>query len=383
MIEIPLQKLPHQEFSIVLDGQNCVLELRQMGSFLYLTLTADEVKICDSHACQSGEPIPVWNTALLRAALLSGRQRQAQGAAVRRTQRSIHSLLRDGRRMAGTYSLKDIRVSITLDKGGANNQFVFQGFATNVSLSKTGGVDFATAQVEIYGLTLPVMGQLTTLAFKPLDRLWNAIEIAAGERGSDLPVIFRGCVTVAYADLNGSSPVLKIEAQVGAYPLLEPASTVSIKGTQDAATFIQSQSAQAGFDFQNDGVKGTLSDTTIYGDPITKIRTATNAIGADVIFDDDKTVLIPKDGVRRAEGGIPLVSAATGMIGYPVFTSQGIQCKTFFRPELRVAAVVKVESIVPHASGTWKITQLTHTLSAHNPGSSTWETSFDGMWQGD
>lgn len=285
--------------------------------------------------------------------------------------------------MAGTYSLKDVRVSITLDKGGANNQFVFQGFATNVSLSKTGGVDFATAQVEIYGLTLPVMGQLTTLAFKPLDRLWNAIEIAAGERGSDLPVIFRGCVTVAYADLNGSSPVLKIEAQVGAYPLLEPASTVSIKGTQDAATFIQSQSAQAGFDFQNDGVKGTLSDTTIYGDPITKIRTATNAIGADVIFDDDKTVLIPKDGVRRAEGGIPLVSAATGMIGYPVFTSQGIQCKTFFRPELRVAAVVKVESIVPHASGTWKITQLTHTLSAHNPGSSTWETSFDGMWQGD
>lgn len=121
---------------------------------------------------------------------------------------------------------------------------------------------------------------------------------------------------------------------------------------------------------------------TIYGDPITKIRTATNAIGADVIFDDDKTVLIPKDGVRRAEGGIPLVSAATGMIGYPVFTSQGIQCKTFFRPELRVAAVVKVESIVPHASGTWKITQLTHTLSAHNPGSSTWETSFDGMWLG-
>ena len=46
----------------MLDGQNCVLELRQMGSFLYLTLTADETKICDSHVCQSGEPIPVWNT---------------------------------------------------------------------------------------------------------------------------------------------------------------------------------------------------------------------------------------------------------------------------------------------------------------------------------
>lgn len=72
--------------------------------------------------------------------------------------------------MAGTYNLKDIRVSITLDKGGANNQFVFQGFATNVSLSKTGGVDFATAQVEIYGLTLPAHNARLQTAGPPLER---------------------------------------------------------------------------------------------------------------------------------------------------------------------------------------------------------------------
>ena len=285
--------------------------------------------------------------------------------------------------MAGTYSLKDIRVSIALDKGGANNQYNFQGFATNVAIAKTGGVDFATAQVEIYGLTLDVMGQLTTLAFKPLNRRWNAIEIAAGEQGTSLPVIFRGCVTVAYADLNGSSPVLKIEAQVGAYPLLEPASTVSIQGSQDVGAFIQSQSAQAGFEYQNDGVQATLSDMTIYGDPITKIRRAANAADVDVVFDDDKTVILPKDGVRRAEGGIPVVSAATGMIGYPTFTNQGIQCRTFFRPELHVAAAVQVQSIVPHATGVWKITQLQHSLSAHNPNSGSWETSFEGMWLGE
>lgn len=71
-------------------------------------------------------------------------------------------------------------------------------------------------------------------------------------------MIFRGCVTVAYADLNGSSPVLKIEAQVGAYPLLEPASTVSVQGSQDVGDFIKSQSAQAGFEYQNDGVQATV-----------------------------------------------------------------------------------------------------------------------------
>lgn len=285
--------------------------------------------------------------------------------------------------MASTYSLKDIRVSITLDKNGANNQYVFQGFATNVAISKTGGVDFATAQVEIYGLSLPVMAQLTTLAFKPLNRRWNLIEIAAGEAGTDMPIVFRGCVTVAYADLNGSSPVLKIEAQVGAYSILEPASTVSIQGGQDAAAFIESQSKQAGFEFQNNGVQGTISDMTIYGDPITKIRSTANAVGADVIFDDDKTILVPPGGVRRAEGGVPVVSAESGMIGYPTFTDQGIQCRSFFRPELHVAAAVQVQSIVPHATGVWKIQQLTHTLSAHNPYSAVWETAFQAMWLGD
>lgn len=69
MIRIPLQQIPNQEFSIVLDGQNCVINLRQMGGFLYLTLTADEVKICDTHVCQAGEPIPVWNTPLFSGRL--------------------------------------------------------------------------------------------------------------------------------------------------------------------------------------------------------------------------------------------------------------------------------------------------------------------------
>lgn len=62
MVEIPLQTLPNQEFSAVLGGQNCVVNIRQAGGFCYLSLTADGQRICAGHVCQSGEPIPVWNT---------------------------------------------------------------------------------------------------------------------------------------------------------------------------------------------------------------------------------------------------------------------------------------------------------------------------------
>ena len=71
------------------------------------------------------------------------------------------------------------------------------------------------------------------------------------------------------------------------------------------------------------------------------------------------------------------------MIGYPTFTNTGIQGATFFRPDLRIGASVRVESIVPHATGTWKIVQLSHELSANMPSSSSWRTTFAAMWLGE
>lgn len=62
MIRIPMQKLPNQTFSIVLGGQNCVINLRQNGGRMYATLTANDAKVCDGHACLNAEPIPVWGT---------------------------------------------------------------------------------------------------------------------------------------------------------------------------------------------------------------------------------------------------------------------------------------------------------------------------------
>lgn len=285
--------------------------------------------------------------------------------------------------MAGTYSLKAIDVSITLDVDGAGNQYDFQGFATNVSIAKTGGVDFAQAQVEIYGLSIDTMGKLTTLAFRPLNRRWNLIRISAGEQGRTLSTIFQGAITVAYADLNGSRPVLKIEAKTAAYPILDPTPQVSVNGTQTAEQLVQTFASESGFTFKNEGVQATLSDCVITGDPVTKMRAVASAVGADLILDDDKAVLLPQGAVRTSDGGIPVISSETGMIGYPTFSNTGVQVSTFFRPDLLIASAVRVESIVPNATGVWKITQLTHELSAYNPSSTTWKTSFEGMWLSD
>ena len=112
---------------------------------------------------------------------------------------------------------------------------------------------------------------------------------------------------------------------------------------------------------------------------ITKMRQIANSVGADLLIDDDEIVLLPRGKVRET-GGIPLVSADAGMVGYPTFTQNGIQVVSYFRPDLRIGAAVRVESIVPSSSGTWKIVNLSHDLTAHKPGGGSWRTTFEGMW---
>lgn len=46
MIEqIEISPLPWQEFSVVLDSQNCVIQLRQIAESLYCDLTCNEIEI--------------------------------------------------------------------------------------------------------------------------------------------------------------------------------------------------------------------------------------------------------------------------------------------------------------------------------------------------
>lgn len=281
--------------------------------------------------------------------------------------------------MSTSFTRKSIEITIALDVDGAANRFTFSGYAVNVSVSKSGGVEFSKAAVEIYGLPLDKMAQLTTLAWKPLNRRWNALEIRAGE-GENLAVIFTGEITISYADLNGGSPVLRIEAQSGSYHVLVPDPQIALSGSQDVGGVMNMLAQKAGLQLENAGVSGSLSDCVLTGDPVTKMRQVADQIGADFFIDDGRAVLMPRGGVRAAEGSIPVVSADTGMIGYPTFTSQGIQAATYFNPALRIGANVKIESIVPSASGVWKIVSLTHELSANNPNASAWSTSFSGIW---
>lgn len=56
-LQIPLQAIPSQNISIVLNGQKCVISLREMGDRQYFTLSSNGVNICQNVLLQNNSPI--------------------------------------------------------------------------------------------------------------------------------------------------------------------------------------------------------------------------------------------------------------------------------------------------------------------------------------
>lgn len=277
-----------------------------------------------------------------------------------------------------TFNLKDILVTVLLD---GQEAISFKDFAVQCSVDKSGCPAFPKATVILYGLSLNTMERLTHLGFTTFSLKRNKINISAGIKGQALATIFKGEITNAWADFNSApSPTFKIEAQCGLFPALIPQPPIAVNGNQTVAGIIESISKEIGYAFENNEVTASIKDCVINGDPVEKMRRVANAVGANLIFDDDKVVLVPKNASRKEHGTIPLINSQNGMIGYPTFSNNGIQVACFFRPELRIGANFKLESIVPRATGTWKITSLKHELSANNPNNNSWKTVIQAIY---
>lgn len=274
-----------------------------------------------------------------------------------------------------------LQVRLTLAKGsfGSGNTVVIDNHAMRVSVEKLGPPDFAKASVEIFGMNLDDIEQLTSLSFHPFKLTRNYINIFAGDDESGLSQIFAGSITAANGDLSGCPEhKLKIDAEVGFWGRVTAQGPNVINGTQAAASFIETQATKAGMTFSNEGVSDALKNCVFSGSPVEQARQAAKQIGADLLIDDDEMILLPRQGNRK--GNAVLLNKESGLLGYPAITSNGIECKSIFNPAFRFAGLFVLESIVPKASGTWRVIKLTHKLSANDPSDGSWESSITGFY---
>ena len=313
--------------------------------------------------------------------------------------------------MSQNFSNKAIRLEISLGEGsfaGGGNTKVIEGLACDVTVRKVGVPSKNDARVKVWGLSYADMAQLTMLAFKPLESQHNLISIWAGEKSGagggfaqsfadgftgdsagasaasssgsgSMALVFQGEITSAFADFNAAPDVcMEFEADSGIYPQQLGLPVAAVQGEVKAEQLFEKFAAQAGYTFKNEGVTSSVRDACFPGSPYDKLSKLARYVGCDLFIDDGAVVVMPAGQAR--EGDTVYLSKDTGLIGYPTFTQDGISCRCFFNPGLEHGGLIQVQSMVPRASGLWRINGLTHNLSADTPGGGSWESQIEAAF---
>ena len=281
------------------------------------------------------------------------------------------------------FSVKTVRITIQLRKGefdNGGNTVIIEGLPVSVTVTKQGGEAKNKASVTVDNLKLETATQLTTLAFKRLETYNNVIQIDAGSQGAELSTIFIGEITSAVPVMSDSKLSLKIEALAGYYPALIPSTPTSVQENTTVEKLMKQFADEAGYSFENKGITASIANSVFVGSPVEKAKTLARQADVDLLIDDNKFTIQPFEAPK--DGQIPLLSKGTGLIGYPSFSNEGINCKSVFNDKLKVGSYFKLESVLPHASGEWQITKVEHRLEAYTPNSGTWESDVTGVLPG-
>jgi hypothetical protein len=208
-------------------------------------------------------------------------------------------------------------------------------------------------------------------AFKPNLMRCYAID------GDTETLVFVGNITTAWADYQATPDVyLDIQSQAGAVDILKSVPPRSFKGAIDVASAMQQIATSMGWAFENHGVSITLSNVYLDNTGIVQAQDLARIAGI-TLWTDNQTLSIAPKGVSRGTLK-PLVSAATGMVGYPTFNGAMVTCRTLFNLAILQGGLVQIETDVQRAVGEWLVLSIDHSLDSEMPDGQ-WFSTFQGV----
>lgn len=232
------------------------------------------------------------------------------------------------------------------------------------------GIGFASAEIQIYGMKLDLMNQLTVLnQLRFADYRRNQVTIFAGDSKSGMAMAFGGTIREAWVDARQAPDVsFFVAADSAMFELTRPVAPISFKGTVDAALIASGIAQSMGLSLENNGVNAQLSNPYLPGSPKQQIDALCRAIDCVCDIDDGRQLLAiwPKSGHRNTQAIV--VSPDTGLVGYPSFTQWSVRFTTLYNPSFYFGGPVIVDSQLKPANGQWIIYKLAHRLESNVPG---------------
>lgn len=261
--------------------------------------------------------------------------------------------------------------------GDGGDTATFENKRTTARIQNSGAPGGSMASISVYGLTLSVMDQLSTLGmvFSMIPR--NTLTVQAGDSESGLSTVFAGTIIQGYADFNASPDVpFNFECQSGLAEAVIPVPATSYKGSTDVGTIMSSLAKQMNLGFENNGVSQQVANPYYPGSALQQMRRAAEDANINAEIVNGVTLAIwPKGGSRGGAAVLVAPPPAGGMILYPSYTQQGIMLKTVFNPQIGFGGLVNVRSLLKKANGTWAVYKIDHALDSQVPRGK-WESTI-------
>ena len=269
---------------------------------------------------------------------------------------------------------RKIDVEFTLQDGSVLS---YTGLRISAQITQMNGEVAGQADVKIWGMTLAHMNQLSAINSTVMWYQNNRIKISAGDEINGMSQIFEGQITDGWAELNGQpNCYLHIAAlSQGTKSKTSDATPTSTVGATSVVSILSGIASKIGYDLVNHDVGITLPKTYVpgtYGTQIAKICEAAHLYWSVI---NNKLHIWPQKSPADTNGAV-LLSAETGMVGYPSYTSSGLAVTSIFNPNIQFGKTITIKSIITPANGNfivWGI--VTHVLESEMPGGA-WYTQL-------
>lgn len=262
-----------------------------------------------------------------------------------------------GEQVVQTYTFSDHRMRIAVRQGG--NQF-------------------GNAKVDIFGVPLITMNQIARLWLETLTpQNTDKMSIDVWD-GKGWVSFFQGVISWSAVDASAMPQVkLTIEANAAMALMNLTASPYANAGPvrlQDAIAAV-AQIGAFSVDYSTTAPTYQLTNVRVSGSPMEQIAELMRAFPDLTWFVNLQRLIVRKVNAPYSADQV-IVSAETGLQGFPVYSTSGLQFQTVFNPLLRPGAALDVRSAgIDFVNRTqWVAAVLAHNLDANLPGGQ-WTTA--------
>lgn len=252
-------------------------------------------------------------------------------------------------------------------QGGGNSLQIGYPSRVRARIANAGPPSLGQLDLEVYGMSLSDMNQLTSIGTQINLVTQNTITLSAGPAsGGTMAKVFEGTIVYAWMDGQNMPDVFfRVQAYAGAFEKVAPAASTSINGSADVATLMQGFASQMGLSFENNGVSGKLASPYYPGSLMNQAQACAQAAGIEMDVSNGTLAIWPTNSSRS--GAAVNISPQTGMIGYPTLNQAGVIVRTLFNPSIKRGGTIDVTSEITPASGTWTVYNLGINLEAMIP----------------